>query len=134
MATQPSGASQALPTTDTAAQDAAKTVGALVSDATTAAENALIAWQPWLAFPVFKQIWQSLFSYFLKQLGIALGTFSSFVVIDVQKYNALMNAAKAQAALNAAKQTGDPNAIAQASSAVDAAVAPILHYVGDAHT
>jgi hypothetical protein len=52
--------------------------------------------------------------------------------MDAQRALALENAANALVQLNAAKQSGDANAINQASQAVDTAVTPILHYVGTA--
>lgn len=123
-----------LPTTDKPAQIAVKSVGELTSVAITTAETALIAYQPWLGWPVIKQLWESAFSYFVSQFGQALGIFAGYKVVDVQEYFALKNAASALAQLNAAKASGDINAINQASAAADAAAAPILHYIGDSRS
>lgn len=123
-----------LPTTDKAAQLANKTLGELTNAAISAAETGLIAAQPWLGWPVIKQIWQKAFSYFVGQLGGALGVYAGYRVVDVQEYLDLKNAAKALAQLNAAKALGDPDEINKASAAADKAVAPILHYVGDSRS
>jgi hypothetical protein len=128
MATTPP--STPLPTTDSAATLADTTVNQLASIAIQTSEAAVIVMYPWLGWAVFKQLWEIPFNYFIGQLSSALGTLTGYVVIDIQKYFALKKAASALAALNTAKASGDQNAITQASADVDAAVAPILHYVG----
>lgn len=119
-----------LPTVNSTAQLIDTTVVDLGQKGIALAETALLAQFPWLGFWGLKQIWESIFEYFSNQLLDFLGTFAGYVVIDIQKYIDLKEAASALIALNAAKQTGDQNAISKASSDVDEAVAPILHYVG----
>jgi hypothetical protein len=120
-----------LPTTDTAAKIADTTINEIVSVELPVVETAIETAEPFLAWPVVKQFWEAVFSWLSKQIGNALGTFTGYIVVDAQKYFALQKAASAAAALVTAKQTGDVNAIETASQNVDAAVAPILHYVGD---
>lgn len=122
-----------VPTTNQGAVTVEKTVMELFNDATSAAETAIETAQPWLKTPVLKQLFEALFSAIVAQISTPLSVSGAYIALDIDKYTALMNAAQAQAALNAAKLTGDPNAIQTASDNVDAAVAPILHYIGDAH-
>ena len=119
-----------LPTADATAAGANRTVTTILNDAIPLAETALIAAYPPLAWPILKQIWEAIFSYFVGQLIGALGTVTGYVVMDVQKYMALTAAGNALAALDAAKKAGNTDAIEQASKDVDSAVTPILHFIG----
>lgn len=121
-----------LPTTDQTATLIDTTVVDIVNAEITVAETALTTQYPFLGFWYLKWAWKIPFKYFLSQLGLGLGKLSGYVVIDIQKYFAMKKALQAQGALDAAKKTGDLNAINQASADVDAAVAPILHYIGTA--
>lgn len=121
-----------LPTVDATASSVNKTVQSVVGDAVPLAEAALIAAQPWLGWPIICQLWEAAFGAIINALGTALGVMGSYVVMDVQKYIDLTNAANALVALNAAKASGDSNAIEQASQAADAAAQPIIQYIGSA--
>lgn len=124
----------ALPTTNKPAQVVRNTVGELTQKGISAAEAALIANQPWLGWPIFKQFWEAAFSYFLTQFGEFLGVASGDLVINEKEYFALQKSAAALVALNAAKAKGDPHEISQASSAADDAAASVIHYVGDSRS
>lgn len=123
-----------LPTSNTAAKIADKTVLEIVSIATTAAETAAIAYVPALGFPVIKQLWEALFQWITGLIGTALGTEASFIVMDVQKYLDLHAAASALASLSAAQKSGDQTLIQKANSDADDALASLVHYIGDAHS
>jgi hypothetical protein len=122
---------QSLPTTNSTADLAKKTVESAVN----AAENAVIAAaqssQPWIGLPIVKQLWRALLDWIFGQVGSFFGTCAGFVVIDAQQYFALKNAAQALSDLKAAQTKGDPSDISKASDSVDKAVAPILHYIGN---
>lgn len=120
------------PTTDIPASIANRTVGQLFEKLTVAAEDVAITRWPWLMYPGFKQVWEALFGYFTGLFGKAFGTTTAYIVMDVQDYFALTNAAQVLASLQKAQASGDEDAIEKASDQMDAAVAPILHYVGDA--
>ena len=120
----------ALPTTDTTASLAAKTVGDIFNDVIPIVESAAIVAQPWLGDPVVKPFWEAIFNWIVGLFSGAFSTSSGYVVMDVQDFFALKTAATALANLQAAQQSGDANAITQANSAIDAAVAPILHFIG----
>jgi len=119
-----------LPTTDQAASVADSAVTLAVNSAETAAETAIIAADPVMATPVLEQLWEAILKFLFGYLGGFLAKGAGFVVVDVQEYFALRKAASALAALQAAQQSGDQNAITQASAGMDAAVAPVLHYIG----
>ena len=115
---------------DTAASTGDTVVQEAVSAAETVAETAIIAAYPAMGTPVWKQIWEGTLNLFCGKIGWALGTITGYVIMDVQKYIALTNAAQALAQLQAAQKSGNSNAITQANTNADAAVAPILHYIG----
>lgn len=122
---------QPLPTTDKAASIGNKVFQDLLNDCVPIAETAIIAAEPWMGTPVLKETWEEIFQLIVKELGDAGGTLTGYVIMDVQKFFALMNAASALNDLRAAQLKGDPDEISKANDAADAAVAPILHYVGD---
>lgn len=124
------GENTPLPTTDVPASTVDKTVVEIITDAEAPVEAAIIAAQPWMATPVFKQLWESALNWVFGLLSNVLGTLTGYMVIDIQKYLALKKAATALADLKAAQASGDINAITQANTNADAAVAPILHYGG----
>ena len=117
-------------TTDSTAAIVSQTVTDIFGAAVTAAETAIIAAQPWLGLPVIKQLWEALFSYIVGKISGALGTGAGFLVIDLQTYTEVTNAASAIQALHAAQTSGDSNAITQARAQADAAAAALLHYNG----
>ena len=117
-------------TTDSTAAIVSQTVTDIFGAAVTAAETAIIAAQPWLGLPVIKQLWEALFSYIVGKISGALGTGAGFLVIDLQTYTEVTNAASAIQALQAAQTSGDSNAITQARAQADAAAAALLHYNG----
>ena len=117
-------------TTDSTASIVSQTVTDIFGAAVTAAETAIIADQPWLGLPVIKQLWEALFSYIVGKISGALGTGAGFLVIDLQSYTEVTNAASAIQALHAAQTSGDSNAITQARAQADAAAAALLHYNG----
>ena len=117
-------------TTDSTAPIVSQTVTDIFGAAVTAAETAIIAAQPWLGLPVIKQLWEALFSYIVGKISGALGTAAGFLVIDLQTYTEVTNAASAIQALQAAQTSGDSNAITQARAQADAAAAALLHYNG----
>lgn len=119
-----------LPTTDIASAVGNDVINDLVSVEIPLVEKAAETAEPFMAWPVIKQVWEGFFSYFATQLGQGMATLTGYVIVDVQKYLALKNAASALAQLQSAQASGDTNAISQASAAADAAVAPILHYIG----
>ena len=117
-------------TTDSTASIVSQTVTDIFGAAVTAAETMIIAAQPWLGLPVIKQLWEALFSYIVGKISGALGTGAGFLVIDLQTYTEVTNAASAIQALQAAQTSGDSNAITQARAQADAAAAALLHYNG----
>ena len=117
-------------TTDSTASIVSQTVTDIFGAAVTAAETTIIAAQPWLGLPVIKQLWEALFSYIVGKISGALGTAAGFLVIDLQTYTEVTNAASAIQALQAAQTSGDSNAITQARAQADAAAAALLHYNG----
>ena len=117
-------------TTDSTASIVSQTVTDIFGAAVTAAETTIIAAQPWLGLPVIKQLWEALFSYIVGKISGALGTGAGFLVIDLQTYTEVTNAASAIQALQAAQTSGDSNAITQARAQADAAAAALLHYNG----
>lgn len=119
-----------LPTVDTAAQDGVKTVGAIVNAVEAGAEAAIIAEAPVMATPVWKQIWEGALSWVFGLMNSGLGTITGMVIVDIQEYFALKTAASALAQLKAAQKSGNSDAITQANAVTDAAVAPILHFIG----
>lgn len=127
----PTPTNSPLPTTDETASTVAQDVDKALNIGETLVDNAIIAADPAVMnFPVWKQIWQKFIHWIFTQLASVMGTGSGFIVIDIQKYNALMNAAEVLQQLNAAKSSGNLEAINAANSAINAAVAPILHYIG----
>lgn len=118
---------------DGAAVFVGKTVREVFNAAVPVAEAAIIAAEPWMAAPVWEQIWEEIFSLSVKELGGALGDAASFVVMDFQKYVQVMSVARATQTLKAAQSTGDPDAIAKAKVQADAAADALLTYGGDAH-
>ena len=117
-------------TTDSTASIVSQPIADIFGAAVTAAESAIIAAQPWLGLPVIKQLWEALFSYIVGKISGALGTGAGFLVIDLQTYTEVTNAASAIQALQAAQTSGDSNAITQARAQADAAAAALLHYNG----
>ena len=117
-------------TTDSTASIVSQTVTDIFGAAVTAAETTIIAAQPWLGLPVIKQLWEALFSYIVGKISGALGTAAGFLVIDLQTYTEVTNAASAIQALQAAQTSGDSNAITQARAQADQAAAALLHYNG----
>ena len=123
-----------VPTTNSGAQDVVTVVQNLEQTGETAAETAIIAAVPWMGTVILKQIWEAFFNWLFQLIAVPLANYSGRVVIDVEEYLALKKVASASAALTAAKQSGDSNAISQASTAVDQAVAPVIQYIGATHT
>lgn len=119
-----------VPTVNKPAQEVVTIIEDLVEKGEEAAEIAIIAQAPWMGTPVWKQIWEALFDWLVKLVMRPVASLGGRVVISIEEYVALKNAARAQADLDAAKKTGDSNAISQASSKVDDAVASVVHYVG----
>jgi hypothetical protein len=134
MATPTSNTPIPLPTTDTDATDAVDALQDIINDGETAAENAIIAAEPFMATPVLKQIWEGALSWVFGFLSYPLKTFTGYVVIDYQKYTALKNASQALVNLKSAQTSGDPNALQQANNQMDSAIAPVLHYIGSVNT
>ena len=119
-----------LPTTDTTASTGEKTVGTVLAAGEAEAETAAETAAPWLLWPVVKQLFTGACSWIFGFINSFLGTLVGYVIMDVQQYLALKNAASALAALQTAQASGDPSAIDQANQNMDSAVAPILQYVG----
>lgn len=119
-----------LPTTDTPASRADRTVQDILRDLVPVLENLAIAAQPVLGAPILRQVWQTFFEWLMGLAGGALGLVAGYVVMDVQKAQALAAAGQALANLNKAKQSGDQDAINAADQAADDAAADVLHYVG----
>lgn len=120
-----------VPTINPQAATAVADVTSLIGDGVTAAETAIIAAAPAMATPVWKQIWEAAMSGLVNWVITPfVTTFTGKIVISLDSYLALTNAVASQAALNAAKQGGNADAIAQASSANDQAVATAINYIG----
>lgn len=119
-----------LPTTDTTATAISQTVGTVLQGAEKPVEAAIIAAAPVMATPVLMQLWEGALDFVFTTLGNVLGKIFGYAVIDVQEYEALQNASSALAALRAAQTSGDTNAITQANTNADAAIAISIHYVG----
>lgn len=132
MSSTTSNSNSPLPTTDSTAQTAEQTVLDVLTIATKSAEAVAISAQPWLSDPFVRPVWEGSLEWFTGLIAGALGESAAFIVVDVQKFIALKNAASALVQLKSAQALGDQNAITKASSEVDAAVAPILHYFGSA--
>lgn len=129
MTDQPQG--QPLPTTNQTAATVNQELTELLEDTIPAAENAIIAAEPWMATPVLKQIWQAALKYLIDMIAKLAGQGAGFVVLDIQKYNTLTKAADALTAIQAAQKSGDQNALDQANAQADAAADALLHYTGD---
>lgn len=123
-----------LSTIDAAAKDTSQTIVDIFKVAASSAETAAITAQPWLGLWFVKPIWTGIFNWIVSLISNGFGICGAYIVMDVQKYFALQTAASALVQLQAAQKSGDLNAITQANAAMDSAVAPILHYVGDAHS
>jgi hypothetical protein len=123
-----------VPTVNEPAQDVVNVIEDLAQKGEEAAETAIIAAEPWLGTPVLKQIWETAFDFLVKLIMRPVASLGGRVIIQAEEYLALRNVASAQVALNQAQQKGDPDAILQASQAVDKAVAPIIQYVGATHS
>jgi hypothetical protein len=121
-----------LPTVDSTASTADKTVGEIVTGAEAPVEAAIITAEPFMGLFLWKQLWEAALDWIFGLLGGALGVLTGYMVLDIQKYLALKNAASALATLRSAQASGDQNAIANANTQADAAIAPILHFVGTA--
>lgn len=120
-----------LPTTDILATLAGKTIQDAFAVGEVALKAYLITIQPWLNLPGVSIIFSALLNFFFSNLGDVFGDMAEYIVMDIQEVTSLQSAAKALAALQAAQQSGDANAIAQANQNMDAAVASVLHYIGD---
>lgn len=123
-----------LPTTDSTAATANKTVVQVLNDCIPIAETAIIAAWPPAATPVFKQCWEEVFQLIVQEFTAALGIEGAYITMDIQDFLKIQTALSSLAALTAAHKTGDSNAITQANTDADSALAPIIHYVGDART
>lgn len=119
-----------LPTVDPAASTADKVVTTILEDAESPIETAIIAANPVMGTPLLKQLWEGAFSWCVNQLAGALGLLTGYALIDIQKLIALTDASNALVQLQAAQKSGNQNAIAAANANMDAAVTPVLHFVG----
>jgi hypothetical protein len=91
------------------------------------AEKLAIADQPWLATPIFKQIWQAVFGWFADKFTRAFQTGATFDIIDHQVDKEEKAMSPALAAVYAAEKSGDPNAIKAALKAYADANSALLH-------
>lgn len=129
------------PTTTNATATVADTV---ISDALNAgeqvaeaaAETALDAAVPFFAVPVVKQITDEIIHLALteltKELSITMQTAGTFVIIDTQVNSESSGLSAALLAVIAADKSGDPNAIAQAIKAYQAAQSALANDDGSA--
>ena len=115
---------------DSGATQAETTVIDLFNAATTAAENLIIAAVPALGIPVLKQIWELIFSWITGYIGKAFGEGAAFIVIDIQVWAQVQKVLASSTALAQAQATGDPNAIATARAASDAAAQALFTFNG----
>jgi hypothetical protein len=106
----------------------------LLQTGISAAETAIIAAEPWMGTTVWKQLWEAALSALMNWIAAPIVTWSGQVVISIEEYEALQTAVSAQAALDAAKQTGDQNAISQASQNVDSAILGAIQYIGQSQS
>ena len=83
-----------------------------------------------MATPVLLQIWEGALDLVYGVISGISGRITGYIFVEAQEYFALKTAASALAALQAAQKSGDPNALAQANTQTDAAVTPILQYIG----
>jgi hypothetical protein len=120
-------------TSNSAAKFVGKTVREIFDAAVPVAEASIIAAAPWMAAPVWEQVWEEIFKLGVDELGKALGEAGAFVVMDVQTYFELKDAVTTIKKLREAQASGDSDAIAKAKAEADAAADALLHYDGDAH-
>lgn len=123
-----------VPTVNQPAQDVVSVIEDLTQKGEDAAETAIIAAEPWMGTVIIKQAWEALFDYVVKLVMRPVASLGGRVIIDAEEYLALQKVASAQVALAQAKQKGDTDAIQKASAEVDLAVAPVIQYVGAAHS
>lgn len=121
---------QPVPTVNEPAKDAVTFLENVVAQGEDAAEGAIIASNPWMGAPIWKQVWEAAFHMLIQKVMRPIATYGGFAVVRLEEYKALKDAAAAQAALDAAKKAGDPDGITQASSQVDQAVATAIQYIG----
>lgn len=130
MTDQPTPTGAPLPTVDSGATLADQTVQTIIGATEKPVEAAIIVAQPWMGAPVWVNLWESALDYVYSMISGISGRLTGYVFVDLQQLLALKNAATQLAALHAAQQSGDKNAIIQANSQTDAAVTPILQYIG----
>lgn len=114
-----------------------KTVNQIINDAVydlalQAAETAMVAEYPWLAYPILNKLLDMLLRYFAAKLYVALAHAATFAIIDFQTTQEKQAFAKAEEALRAAHQSGDPNALNAATIDFKSALSRIIHYDGSA--
>lgn len=109
---------------------AEQTVESVFTTAINLAETAIIAAAPWLGIPVFKQLWELIFSYITGQIGLAFGKGAAFIVISVEDWAQVQSVLSTSTALAQAQANGDPNAISTARAASDAAAKALLTFNG----
>lgn len=97
-----------------------------------AVEVMIISAQPWLGFPVIKQIWEYAFGYLAGFFVRASQNGATFVVIDIQVENEKKGLSKALADVIAAEKTGDPLEIQKAIAAYQIAQSSLVHSDGSA--
>jgi hypothetical protein len=128
MTDQPTGTP--LPTVDQGATLADQTVQQIIQATEKPVEAAIIVAAPVMGTPIWVNAWETALDYVYSMISGVSGRLTGYVFVDVQQLFALRNAATQLAALHAAQQSGDQNAIAQANAQTDAAVTPILQYIG----
>jgi hypothetical protein len=119
-------------TTNTTATTVDAIIAAGESSIVTVAENLIIADMPWMGFPIWKQIWETILGWFATYLSKAAQTGATFAIIDIQVGGEETQMSAALAALVAAEKTGDPNAIQLAVKNYQLAQSALVHDDGSA--
>jgi len=98
-----------------------------------AIETAVIAAEPEMATPVWKQIWESLLSWIVGTLDKTGQLFLTFKINKAQgsAQNSALNGADKE--VQTALQSGDPNALAKAEQDFQKSESAAVNYGGSAH-
>lgn len=92
----------------------------------------IVADVPFLGLPVVKQLLDAVVSYVGGKFSVLFQTASTFAIIDVQTSIEESGVSKTLAAVIAAEKSGDPDAIAKAIAAYQAAQSNLAHSDGSA--
>lgn len=100
-----------MPTTNTTAEAVNKVIADANSVGVQFVETLIIADQPWLGAPIFKQILGWVLAYFDGYISKAEQTGATFIVIDAQVAGEESAMSQALAAVLAAQKSGDKDAL-----------------------